>query len=96
MEPQVIGAGGAITIPAEILERAHLAEGSVVCLSVTEDGAIAIAPEGRDHDQAWFWTEEWQRGEREADEDIAAGRVTGPMTEEEFLAELRARLTPPA
>jgi antitoxin component of MazEF toxin-antitoxin module len=90
MEPQVIGAGGAINIPPELLERAHLAEGSVVCLSVTEDGAIAIAAEGRDPDQAWFWTEEWQRKEREADEDIAAGRVTGPMTGDEFLAELRA------
>ena len=26
-------------------------------------------------DQAWFWTPEWQAGEREADEDIRAGRV---------------------
>ena len=25
--------------------------------------------------QAYYWTEEWQAGEREADEDIAAGRV---------------------
>ena len=90
MEAQVIGAGGAITIPAEILERAHLAEGSVVSVSLTEDGAIAIAAEERDPDQAWFWTEEWQRKEREADEDIAAGRVVGPMTGAEFIAELEA------
>lgn len=27
-----------------------------------------------DPDQAWFWTEEWQAAEREADEDLAAGR----------------------
>lgn len=27
-----------------------------------------------DPDQAWFWTDEWQQKEREADEDIAAGR----------------------
>ena len=26
-------------------------------------------------DQAWFWTAEWQAGEKEADEDIRAGRV---------------------
>jgi len=25
-------------------------------------------------DQAWFWTEEWQAGEREAEADLAAGR----------------------
>lgn len=26
-------------------------------------------------DQAWFWTKEWQEGEKEAEEDIKAGRV---------------------
>lgn len=28
----------------------------------------------RDPSQAWFWTEKWQRMEREADEDIRMGR----------------------
>lgn len=28
-----------------------------------------------DDDQSWFWTPEWQEAEKEADEDIAAGRV---------------------
>ena len=92
MEAQVIGAGGAITIPPEILERAHLTEGSVVSVSLTEDGAIAIAAEERDPDQAWFWTEEWQRKEREADEDIAAGRISRYLSDEEFEAALRSRI----
>lgn len=26
-------------------------------------------------DQFWFWTPEWQSKEREADEDIAQGRI---------------------
>jgi hypothetical protein len=26
-------------------------------------------------EQRWFWSEEWQEGEREADEDIAKGRM---------------------
>lgn len=38
--------------------------------------------------QAWFWTEAWQRGEREADEDRAAGRTRMFDSAEEFLAYL--------
>jgi len=34
-----------------------------------------IQPSKRCADQAYFWTAEWQAGEREADEDIAAGRT---------------------
>ena len=30
-------------------------------------------PEFVPPDQEWFWTPEWQAGEREADEQIAAG-----------------------
>jgi hypothetical protein len=26
--------------------------------------------------QRWYWSKEWQRGEREADRDIREGRVT--------------------
>lgn len=39
-------------------------------------------------DQAWFWTPEWQAGEREADEDIAAGHTAYFDSTEEFLAAL--------
>jgi hypothetical protein len=43
-----------------------------------------------DASQAWFWTEEWQAGEREADADRAAGRSERFDSGEEFLAALRA------
>ena len=39
-------------------------------------------------DQAWFWTPEWQEGEREVDEAIAAGRTTYFDSADEFLAAL--------
>lgn len=38
--------------------------------------------------QAWYWTTEWQEGEREADEDIAAGRVVQFGSVEDMDAEL--------
>ncbi len=41
-------------------------------------------------DQAWFWTPEWQSGERQADADKAAGRFTRYDNGDEFLAALRA------
>lgn len=40
-------------------------------------------------DSAYFWTDEWQEGEREADEDIRAGRVTRFDDPEEGLEYLR-------
>jgi hypothetical protein len=43
-------------------------------------------------DQAWFWTEEWQAKEREADADEAAGRMIFHASTEEFLTSLEARL----
>lgn len=39
-------------------------------------------------DQAWFWTDGWQAGEREVDEQIAAGLTTFCGSTEEFLAAL--------
>ncbi len=40
-------------------------------------------------DQAWFWTPEWQAGERKADADKIAGRFTHYESGEAFLAALR-------
>lgn len=76
-----------LRIPEELLEQAHLKDGAPVSLRVSAEGGIVIQTEERDPDQWWFWTEEWQKGEREADEDKAAGRVSAPMTGEEFLAD---------
>jgi hypothetical protein len=42
-------------------------------------------------DQAWFWTEGWQRMEREVDEEIARGEEVVHESSEDFLAFLDAR-----
>jgi hypothetical protein len=47
-----------------------------------------------DPDQLWFWTPEWQEGEREADVELAAGQGTIYQSDEEFLAALEADLKP--
>ncbi len=54
-----------------------------------DDGVIELRPQASiDASQVWFWTERWQRMERQADEDIAAGRVKRFGTTDEFLAAL--------
>jgi hypothetical protein len=63
-------------------------EGDLLEVSV-EAGAIVMRPKKLiDADQAWFWTESWQQGEREASADIAAGRTRRSATAKEFLDSL--------
>jgi len=45
-----------------------------------------------DSDQAWWWTEEWQKGERQAEKDIREGRLYGPFESvKEFKATIEKR-----
>lgn len=84
-------ADGQITIPKEIREAAGIAEHDLFELEATPEG-ILLRRVGRiDPEQAWFWTPEWQEGEREADEQIARGEGTIYESDEAFLAALEAR-----
>jgi|SRR4051812_9697299 antitoxin PrlF len=66
-----------ITLPAEVRRALHIEEGDEVEFRVSETGEVVlrgltVIPA----EQRWFWTEEWQAGEREASEQIARGEVT--------------------
>ena len=41
-----------------------------------------------DKSQAYFWTKRWQEGEKEADEDIKAGRVKTFESVDELIKDL--------
>jgi len=71
---------GQITLPREIRDAAHLEEGDPIEFEITSDGILMRPKKVIAASQAWFWTPEWQAGEREADADIAAGRVTTYLT----------------
>jgi AbrB family looped-hinge helix DNA binding protein len=79
---------GQITLPDGVRRAVRLSEGDYLDVSV-EQGAIVMRPKKLiDADQAWFWTEEWQRGEREASDDIATGRTRRSATADEFIESL--------
>lgn len=64
-----------VTIPKEFVDALDLHEGDRLECRL-ENGRIVIVPTVEiPKDQAWFWTEEWQEGEREAEEDIKNGNT---------------------
>lgn len=68
--------GGQVSLPKEIRRRANIQPGDFVEVELDEEGRIMLTPKKLvDASQAYFWTEEWQKAERKADEDIKAGRV---------------------
>ena len=71
-----IRSNGQITLPTDIRRMANLQEGDTLEVTVEADGSLRLVPKVViDRSQAYFWTERWQAGEREAEADIEAGRV---------------------
>lgn len=65
-----------ITLPTAVRRKANLKEGDLLEVIIEEDGTVRLVPQvAIERSQAYFWTPRWQAGEREADEDIKAGRV---------------------
>ena len=66
-----------ITLPDGISVLLSVEIGDDLIFTVNEHGQVIIEKaQTIPPDQAWFWTERWQRLEREAQADIEAGRVS--------------------
>ena len=66
-----------VTLPPEIRSALRVREGDELVFTIDPSGgvrvdALTVIPT----EQRWFWTEEWQAGEREANEQISTGNVT--------------------
>ncbi len=85
---------GSITIPADVRKAAQLAEGDLVEVEMTADGILLRPQKVIDATQAWFWEPAWQAREREADEDIAAGRLERFESDDELMRALDERTKP--
>jgi AbrB family looped-hinge helix DNA binding protein len=91
MARTTLRAKGQLTLPDEIRQAAHLEEGDLLEAELTAEGILLRPQKLIDATQAWFWSPEWQAGEREADADRAAGRLESFASEQEFTDALRAR-----
>jgi antitoxin PrlF len=81
----VIRDKGQVTIPSGIRKAARLDEGDSVEVVITAEGILLRPRKQVDVTQAWFWTPAWQKGEREASDDIRKGRTRTYETEKDFL-----------
>jgi len=79
---------GQITLPASVRKRLGIEEGDLIDIEVEDEKAVLMPKKLVDKNQAYFWTKRWQEGEKEADEDIKAGRVKTFASVDELIKDL--------
>jgi AbrB family looped-hinge helix DNA binding protein len=95
MARTTLRAKGQLTLPEDIRKAGRLEEGDLFEAEMTSEGILLRPQRLIDATQAWFWSPEWQAGEREADADRAAGGVETFSSSEEFLDALHTRAKGP-
>ncbi len=87
---------GTVALPAELRRKYRLDEpGAQLEVVERPDGVIELRPTlPVPLDEMWFWTRGQQAAEREAEEDLAAGRFRTFDDAESFLADLAELAAP--
>jgi AbrB family looped-hinge helix DNA binding protein len=87
-----IGPKHQITIPQDAFQRLGLKHGDFLEVEVRGEALYLVPQKLIPRDQTWFWTREWQEKEREADEAIAQGELSGPFDSvDDLIRYLRSR-----
>ena len=79
---------GQVTVPAAIRREANVEEGDILAVRLEEDRIVLIPKKLIDKSQAYFWTEGWQKAEREVERDLAEARVEPYETVDDLIAAL--------
>jgi len=74
-----IGPKHQVTIPKDVFEQLRLAVGEYLDVRLKGATITMVPAKLIPMDQVWFHTPEWQAKEREADEAIGRGQVSGPF-----------------
>ena len=79
---------GQITLPVSVRKELGVEEGDLIEIEVVEEHAVLMPKKLVDKSQAYFWTKEWQEAEKEASEDIKAGRIKTFESAEKLIEDL--------
>ena len=80
-----------VTLPQSVRRALNIEEGDFLDATVKNGEIVLRVKKLVDKDQAWFWTKRWQEGEREAEEDIRAGRIHSFESANQAIAFLHKR-----
>ena len=83
-----VGTRYQISIPKTLAEELALKPGDYVEVDRQGKKLVLIPKVVIDREDAWYWSKEWQKKEREADEDIKAGRVKRFKNVEDLIKDL--------
>lgn len=77
-----------ITIPKDLIEKLNLKIGDNIDITIVDNkiiiSPVVIIPK----DQAWFWSEEWQKEEKKAQMDIDNGKMKKFNSSQELFEDL--------
>lgn len=79
---------GQITLPATVRRAAGIEEGDLVAVTLEHDSIVLTPKRLVDKSQAYYFSGAWQEGERQADRDIAEGRLDEYGDVEELIRSL--------
>lgn len=79
---------GQITLPLYMRKTLHIEQGDLILAKLVDNTVVLIPQETIDKEQAWFWTERWQKQEAEAEEDIQKGRIKSFDSVEELFDDI--------
>jgi AbrB family looped-hinge helix DNA binding protein len=87
-----ISAKRQIAIPKKVMEALEIKPGDEVEFEVEKKSArlVPIKTIKVPRDQAWFWTPEWQKKEKAADQDLDLGRYADFDSLKELLKDLKS------
>lgn len=81
-----------ITIPSEIFKKLGLEIGDYLGAEIEEEKIVFAPARVIPKSQTWFWTKEWQEKEKQATNDIEAGKVSGPFgSSQKLIKSLKSR-----
>jgi AbrB family looped-hinge helix DNA binding protein len=64
-----------VTLPQSVRQELGIEEGDFLEVQVRDGDIVLKVKKLVDKDQAWFWSNRWQQGEKEVEEDVRVGRV---------------------